>query len=373
LTRSSPRPAAAAASRRSSLARETTFLRIATSLKNDKGERATGTALGKDHPAYASLIAGQDYTGKATLFGRQFMARYRPLKDAQGRIVGALFVGMNIMASLDQLKNTIRQIKLGDTGYVYVLDGRAGETAGTLVIHPAQEGKNIAAATDSDGRRFIQEILDKRNGEIVYPWINKEAGETSPRNKIVVFSEFADWQWIIGAGTYTDELFSLADKVRKLMIGATLVLSLVLSAILLLLINRLVVGPLRAAADAAQRLSEGDLLVHIEARGSNEVSQLMTAMQAMVGKLREIIGEVRVAADNLSATPRARFRRPPSRCRSRRANRRRRSRKRTPAWRKWARRSCRTPRTPASPTASPARPRGKPRKAARRWQVRSRR
>ena len=275
------------------------FLRIATSLKNDKGERVTGTLLGKDHPAYASLIAGQDYSGKATLFGRQFMARYRPVKDAQGRVVGALFVGMNIMASLDQLKNTIRKIKLGDTGYVYVLDGRAGETAGTLVIHPAQEGKNIAAATDSDGRRFIQEILDKRNGEIVYPWINKEAGETSPRNKIVVFNEFADWQWIVGAGVYTDELFSLADKVRKLMIGATLVLSLALSAILLLLINRLVVRPLRAAADAAQRLSEGDLLVQIEAHGSNEVSQLMRAMQTMVGRLREIIGEVRVAADNL--------------------------------------------------------------------------
>ncbi|MBO3706342.1 MAG: Cache 3/Cache 2 fusion domain-containing protein [Candidatus Accumulibacter sp.] len=275
------------------------FLRIATSLKNDKGERATGTLLGKDHPAHQSLIAGQDYSGKATLFGRQFMARYRPIKDAQGRVVGALFVGMNIMASLDQVKNTIRQIKLGDTGYVYVLDARPGEAAGTLVIHPAQEGRNIAAATDSDGRRFIQEILDRRNGEIVYPWINKEAGETSPRSKIVVFSEFADWQWIIGAGTYTDELFSLSDQVRKLMIGATLVLSLVLSAILLLLINRLVVQPLRAAADAAQRLSAGDLLVDIEVRGSNEVSQLMTAMQTMVGRLREIIGAVRVAADSL--------------------------------------------------------------------------
>ena len=275
------------------------FLRVATSLKNDKGERATGTVLGKDHPAHARLIAGQDYGGKATLFGRQFMARYRPVKDAQGRVIGALFVGMNITTSLDQLKHTIRQIKLGDTGYVYVLDGRPGEVAGTLVIHPAQEGRNIAAATDSDGRRFIQEMLDQRNGEIVYPWLNKEAGETSPRDKIVVFSEFADWQWIIGAGTYTDELFSLADKVRRLMIGATLVLALVLSAILLLLINRLVVRPLRAAADAAQRLAEGDLLVEIEAHGSNEVSQLMTAMQVMVGKLRQIIGEVRIAADNL--------------------------------------------------------------------------
>jgi len=275
------------------------FLRISTSLTSDKGARATGTRLGKDHPAYTRLIAGQDFIGKVTLFGRPYMTAYQPVKDGQGRVVGVLFVGMNMTASLDQLKNAIRKIKLGDTGYVYVLDARPGETAGTLAIHPAQEGKNIAAATDSDGRRFIQEILDKRNGEIVYPWINKGAGETSPRNKIVVFNEFADWQWIVGAGVYTDELFSLADKVRKLMIGATLLLSLALSGILLLLINRLVVRPLRAAAAAAQRLSEGDLLVRLEAQGDNEVSQLMRAMQTMVARLREIIGDVLAAADNL--------------------------------------------------------------------------
>ncbi|PQJ95189.1 Cache 3/Cache 2 fusion domain-containing protein [Chromatium okenii] len=55
------------------------FVRIATSLKNDQGQRVMGTLLGTTHPGYAKLIAGEPYIGKATLFGRDYTTKYLPL------------------------------------------------------------------------------------------------------------------------------------------------------------------------------------------------------------------------------------------------------------------------------------------------------
>ena len=58
--------------------------------------------------------------------------------------------------------------------------------------------------------------------------------------------------------------------------------------------------PIDSALRVAGALAEGDLSVGIEADGKDELGQLLTAMQAMVGKLGTIIGEVLAAADNVS-------------------------------------------------------------------------
>ncbi|MCM8623530.1 MAG: methyl-accepting chemotaxis protein [Candidatus Accumulibacter sp.] len=84
-----------------------------------------------------------------------------------------------------------------------------------------------------------------------------------------------------------------------------LILTLALAALLLgasfaAWVTRSITGPVNAAVQAANALSEGDLTVRVDAQGQDEVGQLMSAMQTMVGKLGEIIGEVRTAADNLS-------------------------------------------------------------------------
>ena len=50
-------------------------VRISTSLKKQDAERAMGTLLGTAHPATASMLAGQPYTGRALLFGKPYMTR----------------------------------------------------------------------------------------------------------------------------------------------------------------------------------------------------------------------------------------------------------------------------------------------------------
>jgi methyl-accepting chemotaxis protein len=72
------------------------FIRITTSVKKQDGQRAIGTLLDRSHPAYRLLLAGQNYVGYATIFGRQCMTQYDPLHDASGRVVGVRYVGLDV-------------------------------------------------------------------------------------------------------------------------------------------------------------------------------------------------------------------------------------------------------------------------------------
>jgi methyl-accepting chemotaxis protein len=69
------------------------FTRTETSLMQ-AGQAAVGTKLDHDSPAYKALAEGHSYTGPMTLFGKNYQANYAPLVGADGKVTGALFVGV---------------------------------------------------------------------------------------------------------------------------------------------------------------------------------------------------------------------------------------------------------------------------------------
>ncbi len=66
-------------------------------------------------------------------------------------------------------------------------------------------------------------------------------------------------------------------------------------------ITRSITRPLNEAVGVANQLAAGDLTARIEVTSKDETGQLLLAMQNMTGKLSQIIGEVRGAADALSS------------------------------------------------------------------------
>ena len=69
------------------------FVRTETTLMNE-GQSAVGTKLQPDSPAYKALVEKHSYTGPATVFGRDYQANYAPLIGEDGKLTGALFVGV---------------------------------------------------------------------------------------------------------------------------------------------------------------------------------------------------------------------------------------------------------------------------------------
>lgn len=65
--------------------------RVTTSIEVD-GERAVGTAAAAN-VVDAVLNNGQEYIGEADVLGKPYQTIYRPIKDANGNIIGMFFVG----------------------------------------------------------------------------------------------------------------------------------------------------------------------------------------------------------------------------------------------------------------------------------------
>ena len=71
--------------------------RIATTVRKPDGSRAVGTQLAPG-PAQQALAAGRTYRGQNAILGRLYATVYEPVRDPDGRQVGALYVGVPIDA-----------------------------------------------------------------------------------------------------------------------------------------------------------------------------------------------------------------------------------------------------------------------------------
>ena len=69
------------------------FVRTQTTLTQDK-QSAVNTKLDHDSAAYKALSQKQSYSGPATILGQDYEANYAPLVGADGKLTGALFVGV---------------------------------------------------------------------------------------------------------------------------------------------------------------------------------------------------------------------------------------------------------------------------------------
>jgi len=69
------------------------FVRTETTLMKD-GKSAVGTKLDHESPAYKALAEKHSYTGPAPVFGKNYQGNYAPLMSADGKLTGALFVGV---------------------------------------------------------------------------------------------------------------------------------------------------------------------------------------------------------------------------------------------------------------------------------------
>ncbi len=277
------------------------FVRVSTSLKKEDGSRAIGTLLDRNHPAYQGLLKGEEFTGKATLFGKDYMTKYVPVKDGQGKVIAVQFIGIDFSEGLKVLKEKIKAVKVGKTGYIYALDAKEGKDQGKLTIHPAKEGTNISDSKDADGHEFIREMLKEKNGIIRYPWINKEAGETSPRGKVVAYRHLKEWNWIIGVGSYLDEFNGVARLVRNTIIAASILVVILMILLLATLIRQWVSQPIRKLVQQTDRFASGDF-TSVSApsiqgeKPADEVELLFQGVETMASALRDILSKVMTSA-----------------------------------------------------------------------------
>ncbi|MDR5754441.1 MULTISPECIES: Cache 3/Cache 2 fusion domain-containing protein [unclassified Caballeronia] len=273
------------------------FVRVTTSLKKQDGTRAVGTLLDRKGPAYAPVLAGKPYIGIAALFGKQYITEYKPVTDASGRVIAALFVGVDVSETFAKLQQNIRDLKIGENGYYFVVDASNGANRGKLIVHPGAEGQ----PADEHVAPFAQ-MLDKREGRLDFDGADIAGADPKVHGgaKEIAFTTVPEWQWLVGGVAYRDELLAdvNASRNRFLLIGLVVVAALV--AALLVAVRRLVGEPLDEVTKASERIAAGDLTVRMDSAREDDIGRLMHAIDGIATGLARIVSQVRHASADMS-------------------------------------------------------------------------
>ncbi|OEZ86330.1 methyl-accepting chemotaxis protein III [Janthinobacterium sp. HH104] len=127
-------------------------------------------------------------------------------------------------------------------------------------------------------------------------------GVPDPVAKMYAVVKFSPWDWLIGTGTYIDDINHKfwAQAGVLLAIGGALML--VVGALAALMLRRILAQlggePDYAAAIVAQ-IAQGDLTTHIDTR-PGDTSSLLMAIKAMRDNLAHLVSQVRTDAESIS-------------------------------------------------------------------------
>jgi methyl-accepting chemotaxis protein len=192
----------------------------------------------------------------------------------------------------------LRTLRYGGSEYFWVNDLQP-----RMVMHPVKpelDGKPLADFQDPNGVHLFLNMVEvvRRSGAgfVDYQWARP--GSERPVDKTSFVQGFAPWGWVLGSGIYVDDVARAFWRDAAAAAGAVLlVVALMLVAIRALV--RSVTVPLLEATRLAARTASGDLRAGppAGARGDDELGELMGALEAMQGTLRQAVGGIaRVSA-----------------------------------------------------------------------------
>jgi methyl-accepting chemotaxis protein-2 (aspartate sensor receptor) len=277
------------------------FIRVTTSLKKQDGERAYKTLLDRKHPAYALMNEGKTYIGRASLFGREYMTVYEPIREGN-RTIGILFIGSDMGAILGKLDTVMAGQKLFDTGAVYAVNLSAGPARGSIFGLPGA-GKSLKVdEKDEQAKAWMASLAAVRQaGDLESDWSPRRSGEGDRATRYLAVEHYKPWNWAIVAEAPLAEMMSEARNVLAwLWLGVVVALAL-LTVVLVLATRRLVGAPVQQLSAALAYLAQGDLTHAVSVRSRDEIGTLAQAMEGFRARLVESLGTVRTSADSVSA------------------------------------------------------------------------
>ena len=258
------------------------WVRVATNVKKPDGSRAVGTTIEPASPVFKHVMGGEIFIGVNKIQGKTFDTAYRPIRDASGRIVAVLYVGVP-HAGFTALREAIAGVEILETGYAYCVN-----SDGVFTVHPTDEGRDVSDL------EFVREMTDRLEGTTYYTWEGAE--------KVVVYDYFEPYDWIVSASATLEEARAPAAALQaRLLIGAAVAAA--VACALVFIAGRVVAQSVdrvrRAIEDIAQ--GEGDLTRRLDVSSRDETGKLAAAFNLFVEKIHRVIVEVASASEDVSA------------------------------------------------------------------------
>ena len=290
------------------------MLRVCTNVENAEHARAVGTFIpalepdGNPNPVISTVLKGETYLGRALVVKDWCISAYEPILDAKKQIVGLLYVGVK-QDEVPELRQGLRDVVVGKTGYVYVLGG-SGEQKGRFIVAPQgkSDGEQLLDVKDADGRTFVQTLLQdalaaKRGDTVIVRYPVRKSGESTTHYRDVAATYFEPWDWIICAEMNEDDeqetLNHTASALNRLALWAIIaaVGGLGLCTIAVTLFLRPITTALHETARVLQSLAAGDYTQRLKIRTRDEIGTMATAVNTTVAAVGQAMQDLKNAAD----------------------------------------------------------------------------
>jgi hypothetical protein len=292
------------------------MLRVATTVQTDEGKRAIGTYIpavnsdGEANVVAATLNAGETYVGRARVVGQWMLTAYVPLRDAGGKVIGALFVGLPEEAAFRQISSVVSGLHMGATGRVDVFNAK-GEDRGMRIIG---QGAGEAGGREKAGQGFLEQLI---TGALALPEGKLGAlrqqmpgtGGVPGVMRDVRYAYFPAWDWVIAASAVEDDIYGGSREIARnqerdaiyiLVIAGA---SLLVAGVAWLVIGRRMSGTIQ---ELAQSLTNGAVQVAQASAQSSQSSQALAdgaaqqaaALEQTSASLEEMSSMTRRNADS---------------------------------------------------------------------------
>lgn len=276
------------------------FLRATTSLRKTDGSRAIGTLLGKNHPGYERLMKGKKYTGRAHLFGRDYMTVYSPVQNATGDTIAILYIGFDFTEGLQTLYKHLTELRFGENGNVLVFNTKKGALFGEALVNGETKNQMLMDVKDADGKTIFNDMYKNRHGLISYNWMDKNT--SSVREMIAAYTIFDTWNIMIIARGYVDELASASITLRNILVITGLLCSFIILALTVFTLKKGLM-PLREISNMIKKISQGDLQINIDAKNTennnNEIAALNSDIHHLLNNLNKLIKQISASANSV--------------------------------------------------------------------------
>lgn len=261
------------------------YLRIASTVKDNSGQRSIGTLVPYGSDVASKIDAGQDFMGRAQVVGEWMLTAYKPIYS-NGAIIGMLGIGIP-EKDLKSLKDIFDEKVYFEDGYPFLV-----AKEGTFIIHPTLEGE------DASGFTFHKQMVSDKEGKgkSRYKWPENDEGQW----KFQYFEYIPEIDSYVAASFYENILFQYLGEVRT-----SVILSVVFAVIIFILIvtifSRSLSNALNKGVEFAGKVADGDLTATIDLDQEDEVGRLAKALNRMVLQLQDIVESVNLSSDNIAS------------------------------------------------------------------------
>ncbi|MDD3880153.1 MAG: methyl-accepting chemotaxis protein, partial [Syntrophomonas sp.] len=248
----------------------------------DKGERPELA----DRDYFKLAIKGQANIGTPIISkttGNMVAPIAVPIFQEQ-QVVGVLGATLKIQ----ELIEVVNQVKVGDTGYGYMIDQE-----GIFVAHPKSEfilesnqfelGEELAAI----GKKMIA----GESGIVNYKYDGLE--------KYMAYAPVNTTKWAVAVTVPVKEVNQPLNNMMQKIILIT-VATLALAILVIWLLSGSFTRPVLAMVDITARLSQRDLTQEIESNDSTEIGLLMNSLGEMKDNLHQVLGQMAASAERLA-------------------------------------------------------------------------